>query len=285
MTRVADVVSAVLAAQAASGAFVSWVGLRDGPMRDENGFVTAITCELLWPWRRDPGVAAALDRAFGFLQRCRAGDATAGYGFYPADAYPGWMTVRLPPDADDTALIGCVLYRYGRLDRRGLRQLRHGPVARARLTYLDERSPGWHKTGISLTWIDDDAWHNPVDLIVNVNVLTLLETNNKNCIDATATRAMIGAALAWAGGSRARLGHLTPWYPDPAELLFALERARRLGVVGLEHEIAALHRLDWVSDAINGARARVLCGSGDGRFQWTSPVVDRLHAIMRARVG
>jgi hypothetical protein len=262
--------------QARTGAFLSQVHRPSGVAPDENGFVTALVCDALWPLRHGPGMARALGAALDYLERCA--DPRGGFNFYPPGAHPAWMARPLPPDMDDTALIALVLWRYGRLGRDDLATLVQRCVPVARLDYLSEASAPWHRPATVATWIDPAAFHNPVDVIVNLNTLALLK---KSCLaDARVINEFVGAlkeALSSAGTARARLAHLCPWYPEPFELVHALARARRFGVTELGREETRLRRAEWARRAMTSDAPRPIFGSDDGRFFWTCGPLDRLR--------
>lgn len=266
--------------QAPSGAFLSEVTLSDGRGQDENGFVTALCCEALWPWRHDPGIGAALERALTYLERCADPDQPLLYRFYPKAGHPDWIGVTLPPDADDTALIATVLHRYGRLSVAELRNIYHHALCQARIGFVSERSTYWHDPGGFETWICPHVIDNKIDLTVNVNVLVLLEKICQPTPESNSIRGMLAKALDWMGESKARAAQVTPWYPEPIELLYALERAARFGVQDLEPHIVTLRRLDWVRRDLASNDIRAVCGSDDGRFKWYCDGLDRLRSTV-----
>ena len=126
------------------------------------------------------------------------------------------------------------------------------------------------------------AVNNPIDLTVNVNLLVLLQKTCQVNVEVNAIRGMLDAGLAWAGASKSRARLLTPWYPEPVELLFALERAARFGVVSLDKYICALRGLDWVRADLTSETVLPVCGSNDRRFKWYCSGLDRLRRLAQS---
>lgn len=86
--------------------------------------------------------------------------------------------------------------------------------------------------------------------------------------------------LEWAGDSIERASMLSPWYPHPIELYFAVIRAVGNGVCELESAVSVLRDLAWVkSFDLAGAHAIPVCGSVDRRFVWTSEVLQSARQL------
>lgn len=269
---------AILAAQRPSGAFASVAHPPCGPRPDENAFVTALVLIHLCALPPFPKVAAAIERASDFLLQCQHPRRPGAFCFYPPAATPDWLGTGLGPDADDTALAALALYRAGRWQRNALRRV----VQKVLAPYLiGRRPPGppWFRAGVYPTWLDAGRLRNPIDVCVNLNVATLL--HEAGCHGSPAQAAMIdmaGAALDWAGDSPERARQLVPYYPDPAELRFALERAASAGVPGAAPLLARAGEHAWSSSA--NADAPV-CGGCGGLTVWTSPCLQAIRALGR----
>lgn len=266
--------------QSASGAFVSLVHRPLGATLDENSFVTALVCEALYPWRAQPKVALALKAGLDYLEQCASTQIRGAFGFWPEGRHPDWIARALPPDVDDTALCHSVLGLYGRSV--GFSMDSFAAIANARCSYLDERNQPWHRLGVYETWLGQAGAANPIDLTVNVNVLAMAERVALPLAGSRAIRDMLHQSLAWAGAKKARLGVLTPWYPQPIEILFALERAARLGVGGLGSYITTLRSQIWVQSDLASGDNLPVCGSSDKRFTWYCKGLGALRGIRHA---
>jgi hypothetical protein len=268
----------VLAAQQWDGAFLSYASLSAGPTEDHNGFATALVLDCLRQAPDLPAILAARDRALLFLQSCADPSCTGRFGFYATGKQPGWMAPRLAYDADDTALFNLALLRAARVDSAEVVRVIHDILRPFRLTFRSERSDPWHRVGALETWLDSRTYRNPVDCTVNVNVLTLLHASGADWPEAAAITEMLFAAVDWAGALKARAAKLSPWYPDPIEFVFAVERAAKASVPQMAALSDRLQRLDWV--ARDKAKNLPICGSSDGRIVWTCPALLTARAIL-----
>jgi len=265
----------VIASQRDSGAFPSVVRFADQQWDDENGFVTALVLHELTRFDDKALVRQAIERGLDFLQRCEVLDQPSHFCFYPPDAHPAWMTTRLRPDADDTSLFAVLLTRYGRRPTAFLTEVACNVLAPHRLLYLSERSKPWHQCHVYFTWLDERMWPNDIDCCVNVNVLTLLHRSTCPSPDGrTDIVTMINRGLQWAGDSIERASLLSPWYPHPMELFFAIERAVQGGVFELQPALAVLRDRPWVKGFDRASAGETpVCGSADRRFVWTSEML------------
>jgi len=269
---------AVLAAQQADGAFLSYVHLKKGPTEDYNGFATALVLDCLCQAPDLPAILSARVRALEFLQGCADPSCMGRFGFYPPGKQPGWMVPRLACDADDTALFNLALLRAGWVDRAEAARVIRDILRPFQLTFRNERSEPWHRVGAFETWLDARIYRNPVDCTVNVNVLTLLHASGTDCPEAAAIAEMLFAASDWAGALKARATKLSPWYPDPIEFVFAVERATKANVPQMAALANQLQRLGWV--ARDKAKNLPICGSSDGPIFWTCPALATARAIL-----
>lgn len=275
----------LLPAQTASGAFPSTVSLPTGPVPDENGFITALVLHELAGFPPTPDLRAAQERALDFLLRCERRDQPGCFAFYPPGAQPDWMPIPLPPDADDTALITLALARAGRWSRHALEHIARHRLAPFRLLHLSAIAKPWHRVGAYFTWLDEMFYPNVVDLCVNVNVAILLKTAGlAEEMGLMALVEMIEAGIDWAGASAQRSFLLTPFYPQPHELVHAVGRAVELGVSELAPCRDKLSACPWggAHDPNGWSDDRAICSSHDGRIVWRAPVLQRAR---RARLA
>ncbi len=299
----------VLASQRPDGAFPSRVLLdrrRGIEAPDCNAFVTALVlhhllelpCPLLRAAGRTDETVEAIDRALGFLERCRVPAATGGtadrprgwgrdvagaFRFYPEGDRPEWMQTRLAPDVDDTVLCTGVLLTAGRMEPAEACDLVERVLEPHRLhdRAAAARWP-WVEAGAYRTWLDPKAKPNPVDCTVNANAAALLARLGLRDHPAYAAAvATVRRGVAWAGDSPAHARSITPFYPDLAELRHAVVRAHRAGV----DEVSDLF-VPEPPEARDGAirhstpfRDRPVCSSADGRVHWVAPVLQFVREI------
>lgn len=273
----ADRLQRILATQTDRGAFPSVVFLPDGPVDDENGFVTALVLDALAAAGESQATTAARERALDFLARCEAPDQPGSFRFYPLGEHPSWMPLPLVPDADDTALFSLALVNGGRWPRASLAERVLPVLNRFRMAWVSGAAKPWHTEGCHFTWLDPRYVPNDVDLCANVNVATMawVADTPAALTSVTAVATMVKRGLDWAGPSAARARLLSPYYPSPAELAHALARAVRLGVTPLRPlwEIARTH--PWAQDEDDAP----LCSSDDGRIVWRAPVLQEVRAL------
>jgi len=293
----------VLASQRPDGAFPSRVILdrrRGIEAPDGNAFVTALVVHHLVALPsallRTSGLCGehveALDRALGFLERCRVPgaavsepdrwgrDVTGAFRFYPEGGRPEWMQTRLAPDVDDTVLCTGVLLTAGRMEAAEARELVERVLEPHRLhdRTAAARWP-WVEAGAYRTWLDPKAKPNPVDCTVNANAAALLARLGLRDHPAYAAAvATVRRGLAWAGGSAAHGRLISPFYPDLAELADAVARARRAGVDAFVDLSVPPTRGAETPDATL-LRRRPVCSSADGRVHWLAPVLQIAREI------
>ncbi len=295
--RAARLLRRVLESQRDDGAFTSRVLLdrRSGlEAPDGNAFVTALVLHhlLALPGHllRTTGLCGAhvdaLDRALGFLERCRVApaavshpgrwgrDVAGAFRFYPAGAKPEWMQTRLAPDVDDTVLCAGVLLTAGRMEAAEARDLVERVLEPHRLhdRTAAARWP-WVEAGAYRTWLDPKEKPNPVDCTVNANAAALLARLGLRDHPAyAAVVATVRRGIAWAGDSAAHGRMTTPFYPDLAELGHAVTRARTAGVDAFVDLSVPPPRGAESHDAPL-LRNRPVCSSADGRVHWVAPVL------------
>ncbi|WP_201742235.1 hypothetical protein [Mangrovicoccus ximenensis] len=269
----------IRANQRADGAFLSEVLLENGRLAESNGTVTALCLDAIWPSREDPLLAEGIAAALGYLESCETPGRPGHFGLHPAGTRPVWSGASRSPELDATALIAVTLHRYGRRSLADLQAIYREALVPVRVDQLTAASEPWHDYDVFGSWLVPDLLGNPVDVTANVNTLVLLELLGQPMAEIPAIRLMLARALEWAGGSKARVQRLSPWHPEPVELVRALERAERLGVGGLSHMIAELRKLCWVRKDLESEAPLPLRGAGDGHPAWCCKL---LHELRRS---
>jgi len=251
---------------------LSEVSLRGQRLRDRNGFVTALGVRAL---RRCglPVPAALLDA----LERCRS--AHGGFRFWPQDARPEWAP-DLPDDADDTAIMLLELLHAGRVSRAEARRVACLTIARRRVAGFPLLRPPWLRPGVFATWSRDGVRRDLVDCTATANALALFAALDLAHLPGVPdAERMLADAVRWAGDDELRAASLSPFYPDPAEFVLALDHAAECGARGMQ----ALHRrasaTAWGGDAHarSARRDHAVCGSPYGVAVWRSPELARLR--------
>lgn len=260
--------------QSPDGAFRSYLHWDVAPIVDWNCFTTALAlrhgARFLSP--------AAREKALTFLLRCRHSD--GAFGFWPPGGQPSLIRDILPSDCDDSAITAIELARGGRWVRRDLRQLVLDVLVRRRLLHFDAPAPPWLRRGVFLTWLSPDSRNPLVDCCANVNVAALLAFADMTHVPGyAAVCEMVEAGLIWAGDDKARARALTPYYPEPVELRYALEHAVRCGAHALEESSRRIRRAPWAH--LDPRPDAPLCGSAYGGVFWTAPVVQFMRASPR----
>lgn len=240
---------------------------------DRNGFVGALAVRAL----RQQGRPVP-DAMLRMLMRCRVPD--AGFAFWPVDAQPAWAPA-LPTDADDTAIMTLELLHAGRLDRDAARRIACRTIGRHRIATLPVMRPPWLRRGVFATWHRAGRARDLVDCTATANVLALFAAVSLHGIPGAAeATAMLADAVAWAGDRPARAASLSPFYPDPAELVLALAHAVDAGASALRPVHRAAADSAWGRDA----ETRVLdpdhpvCGSAYATAVWRAPGLARIRA-------
>lgn len=271
--------SLVLASQGESGAFPSIAHPPSGPVPDENAFVTALVVNLLSRVALDPGVENARQRGLDFLLRCERPDRPGAFSFYPAYAHPAWIGEVLPADADDTALCSLALFYGGRWRRSMLHRQVREILGRHRLEKQPSGAP-WFRAGVYPTWLDAGKLHNPIDVCVNLNIAALIEEAGVDSRHGHGgIMEMADAALDWAGNCPERVRTIMPYYPHPAEMGHALERAAMAGVQGAESLLKRFR--SQARSRCEDPATMPVCASPGGGIIWTSPVLQNVRRWVR----
>jgi hypothetical protein len=263
--------------QTASGAFTSRIVFREHVEDDANGFVTALVLRHLPAL---PELDALRQRALDFLERCESTVLPGAFGFWPMSERPAWAG-RVPTDIDDTAIMNLELARHGRRSRQEVQRVVYERLMPSLLSEVVQPAPPWITPLVFPTWLAEGSdRQNPVDCCVNANVVALMRWCGLTALPGYPEAcAMIDAALTWAGDDMLRLSTLTPYYPHPQELLYALSHAVACGVKELEQAHARLSTLmarHPVSPRLQG----VVCGNAYSGPYWVCPALE----MARARV-
>jgi hypothetical protein len=259
--------------QTASGAFRSRIVSPGRTEEDENGFVTALVLRHL---PAGAELDEIRDNALGFVERCAVPALPGAFGFWPADRQPAWAR-RVPADVDDTAIMNLLLAQHGRRSKEQVQQVVYERLMPALVLEVDTPAPPWIRPLVFPTWLGAGT-HNPVDCCVNVNVLAVMHWCGLTALPGYQEAcAMIDAALAWAGDDPLRLSTLTPYYPNPQELLFALAHAVACGVTSLAPSCARL-RSSLARRAVPPDRRNVVCGNAYRGPYWVCDALEMLRA-------
>jgi hypothetical protein len=259
----------------ADGLVTSEVTLRERKLPDLNGFVTALAARAL----RQAGVevpGAMLDA----LERCRS--PAGGFRFWPAGLRPAWAP-DLPDDTDDTALMTLELFLAGRMTLTEARRTACMTIGRHRIAFFERAGPPWRRVGVFRTWHRAGSREDLVDCVATVNALGLFASLDLPRMPGSAEATeMLEAAIVWAGNDRERAASLSPFYPDPAELVLALAHAVARGAKWLGPLYATTAAASWGRDAaVRVGRAdHPLCSNPYGNTVWRAPA---LAALRRQR--
>jgi hypothetical protein len=266
----ADRAATLIALQDRRGFFASEV---DG-QPDRNGFATVQVLRALGPRARRVLGTGAWSAALGALRACR-NPATGAFRFWPIGERPRWAP-DLPDDADDTALMAVALWSAGALPAADLRRLACYTVVRHRLAAIVQPGPAWPRVGAFKTWMRPGLEPDMADCTVNANVVAMLAAAGLTRVPGYGEAcAMIDDAVRWAGHDAVRAATLSPFYPEPGELVLAVEAAVAAGAEPLR-SIALLmeHSPLWREQRRRAcAPDPVICGSPYGRVTWRSKAV------------
>lgn len=255
----------------------SWMESAGQRRPDRNGFITALAVRAL----RRQGIAmpdAKLDAMLDALERCRSPG--AGYGFWAQCARPEWAP-HLPDDADDTAIMTLELHAAGRLSREEARRIACLSIGRHRIARLPLLRPPWLRTGVFATWHRRGIALDLIDCTAIANALAAFAALDLHDIPGVRTStAMLSDAVSWAGNDGTRACSLSPFYPDPAEFVLALQHAVEAGAHDLIPVHAAAAQTPWGRDAEKRAARddHRVCSSPYGFAVWRSPALARVRA-------
>lgn len=257
------------------GAFVSTVEIDGKRHQDANAFVTGLMLRHLGGLF--PADHPIIHAALSFLQQCRSAIPEGTYSFWPRNKVPAWMRVKLVPDADDTAIAGLELMRAGRLSQDSMREVVCYSLLFHRVEEVPLVGPPWISPGAFLTWLRHGPG-NVVDCCANVNVLALLRYCDLAGVPGYREAiTMVNRAIEWAGESLHAAHSLTPFYPEPCELKFALRHAVACGVDELADALATVETRSW---AQGGGCDSPVCASAYGQTKWYCPTLHQVRSIV-----
>ncbi len=270
--------------QSVDGAFPSIIHFRDRTQVDWNGFTTAQVLRALSGATGSSDLQRIRNSALNFLLLCESPVRSGAFGFWPSGSHARGLRP-LAEDADDTAIYAVLLARYGWLDDRALLRIACQVLLPHRLGELHQPAPSWLRRGVFLTWLRKD-WPAIVDCCVNANVLAFLAYAGLGHLPGYREAcAMIEDGIRWAGDSLPRARSLSPFYPDPVELVHAVEHAVCCGATPLEKSLLFLRERRWARGRTansSSASGRPICGTTYGRLVWTSRAVDISRTVAPA---
>lgn len=266
--------------QAPSGAFKSTICSTAQHRTDWNGFITAQVIRTLSTLPPSQQPQAAIHAGLAFLRQCESTAYPGTFGFWPSQYHQA--IARLPEDADDTAVIALELARWGYLSRSDLVNIACKVLVPNRLVRAKEPHPDWIRPGVFLTWLRQDARANVIDCCANANVVALLsyaELQHLPGYDAACQ--MIEAGIIWAGRSLVKARSLSPFYPHPIELFYAVSHAVDCGAQQLATSLQLLHQLNWLNLASPQVLnlQRPICSSAYGHTVWRSEALQIVRSM------
>jgi hypothetical protein len=265
----------LLRLQNESGAFHSTVQSRSGILDDWNGFTTALVLRALFPLGQSGRLIRARNRALDFLETCESPNRPGFFLFWPRHSWPAWAPT-LPEDADDTSVFVSELVRHGRMSPKRAANIVHHSLIPYRVSKPLQIKPyPWMSPGVFLTWLSHDLPINPVDCCVNTNVVALMAQLGLARAPGYADAClMLVSGVAWARGVPDRLRLLTPYYPDAAELVWALRNAVTCGAESLR---GALNELESCTRTARNSEVtlsdRPIFSTADRSIIWTSSAI------------
>lgn len=271
----------VLDCQSPNGAFPSILCSGHRRYLDWNGFTTAQVLRALRYIPESDQLNNARHLALDFLKRCEDPEKSGAFRFWPKGMQPDWIP-ELPPDADDTSIIIIEMVRNKRIDISTARMIASSVLLPHRLIELPQPSPPWIRSGAFLTWLRSGPL-NIVDCCVNANVIALfsyLGLDELPGFDESCE--MIEGGIRWSKGRSFYIRTLTPFYPDPAEFVYAIDHAVECGAKQLEESLELLNNLSWMQDNDNeNSEEKPICGNAYVGDIWHSRVLHLARNIGR----
>ncbi|MEO7142530.1 MAG: hypothetical protein ABI165_03415 [Bryobacteraceae bacterium] len=267
--------------QADSGAFQSTVHMGETSLHDYNGFVTALVLRELETFAGLDQWAEPLGRALSFLEKCESPLRPGFFAFWPRNQWPVWAPQVLE-DADDTAAMASELFYYGRIDLEKAQFIASAALIPYRLEIVPEAlDQPWIRPGAFLTWLHPRCVPNPIDCVVNVNVLAFLAqaefASQPGYIEACQ---MVLDGIAWSARRWEHVDQLSPYYPEASELALALKNAVRKGAADLRVCLEALEQFPVARPGNDPSK--VLFSVADRATLWSSTA---LWAARQLAVG
>lgn len=279
-----EIVDSIKPYQRPTGEFASMVYLPFGELQDSNCFVTALVLRELSLLRKNASqkdsssIEDMCRRACGYLIRSGYPVYQNSYSFYPHHRHPFWMRSPLYPDADDTAIIALELVRHGYKSPETIHYIaeRYFDVYRAVGKFTCHMNKDWHREGVFLTWFTKADIPNPIDCCVNANVVAMLAANDLKQQDGYFQAiGMIKDAVDWASQDEIRLRDLTPYYPCPLELYYAVAHAVESGADEL---LTTRNALSFVLDTVDvNNLVPQLCSSVNSHIFWKAEVIYKIR--------
>lgn len=266
--------------QSESGAIISHVERCGKTRPDQNNFITALWLRELRMRCLDQFPIFDMPQALALdcLERSASNTSeySQAYGFWADRLQPEWAAGILD-DIDDTAVVNNELLLAGRISAKQLKRefyhlLNSVRVPKSHSSYR----PSWVSSGCYYTWLsNNNSQDNNVDVCANTNVVALLASlDAKTAPGYGAACETIFNAIKWAAENVNRLPAITPYYPSPFELLFALEHAIQFGA----HELIASHEM--LRRLLGGAGIKPtsdICSSAFGKTVWRCKSIDVLR--------
>jgi len=267
----------VLSSQAPSGAFYATVMHLGKQFQDENGFVTCLILRELAKISRNREVDVAIEKGLDFLGRCANHQQPNAFHFYPPDQKPNGLAWGKVPRADDTALFTMALVKHGYMTYEEGNRVVDEVLDPHRLENLPESISPWIHQGSYKTWLDANRCPNRVDCCVNANIAALLKMMGRE--DHSGYQAAVATVVdgvRHAVRSPSMTTFLSPYHPDPCEMVHAMARAAEMGVVEFEKPLLHLAQ-SRLKPMRRRSGLKPICGSGDGKTLWFS------HTLQVAR--
>ncbi|MBL4673972.1 MAG: hypothetical protein JKX81_17050 [Arenicella sp.] len=267
-----------LVLQSESGAIISYVEREGKSVLDQNNFITAL-------WLRELRMQSL--EQFAFFDKPKAlaldyldnsastrSDYARAYGFWPERFEPEWA-VGITTDIDDTAIVNHELLLAGKTSSKQLKREFYQILNSVRVPKNTVNSPCWVSPGCYYTWFPRRSHNNIVDVCANTNAVALLATlNAKTAPGYQAACETINNSIKWASNNLSRLSAITPYYPSPFELLFALEHAIQCGA----HEL--LSARDTLAQILSDSGLEpvsVICSAAYGNNVWRCDAISALR--------
>ncbi|RWW91704.1 hypothetical protein EPI11_18210 [Flavobacterium cerinum] len=276
-----ELINLILNSQLPSGAFPSIAYVSEENFVDENSFTTALVISILSEFNEDTQIHNACKRGVDYLLNCENPKGSGMFGFYPVNLQPKWIPEFLPPDTDDTALCSLALFHNGYWKRD---QLKHQINKVLKPYQLNQRVSGmeWFKVGMYPTWLDRKRMNNPIDICVNINVATLIKEAQIINQNTDKIFEMVSCSFNWVGNDQKRMQQIMPFYPDPIELYYSLQRAREAGLSEANKALIDMKLLPWrMSSNFN---TPICCSIGGGVI-WKSPILQKARHLKALKKG
>jgi hypothetical protein len=275
------ILKSVFNSQAPIGAFPSIICSGDKRYPDWNGFTTAQVLRALRAVPESDSLNNARHLALDFFKRCESPEKPGAFRFWPKGMQPDWIP-EPPQDADDTSIILIEMVRNKRIDLHAARMIARSVLLPHRLIEVSKPAPPWIRPGAFFTWLRPGPF-NIVDCCVNANVIAMLSYIGLDGIAGfDETCEMIEEGIKWSEGSSFQVRTLTPFYPHPAEFVYAVDHAIECGAKQLEESLGLMRDFGWVQDNDDeNSEERPICGNAYAGDIWYSQVLDIARKFVR----